>query len=122
MNVLDIPELFFAILGHLDKTSLAKCSLVCRAWREPATKLMWAQVQDLEQLMSKSIPDRTLKQFKHHHLYRLMTLPHPELVPRPEEDAETPERVSHLYTLPIASDLRVVPSLPSSTLCTILDN
>jgi hypothetical protein len=107
MTALDIPELLLAVLGHLDQSSLARCSLVCHAWNEPATELMWAQVQDLEHLVVKSIPESTLKHFKHPSFYHLLTMPYPELIPQSQDTTEEvrPGQVSPLFHCPTRSGL-----------------
>ncbi|KAF8756237.1 hypothetical protein RHS01_04819 [Rhizoctonia solani] len=83
MSVLDIPELLLATLGYLDQSSLGKCAQVCRAWREPATELLWAQVQDLECLVNKSFTKNALSCFSNPAWNRLIHKPYPELASPP---------------------------------------
>ncbi|KAG8732910.1 hypothetical protein FRC11_010167 [Ceratobasidium sp. 423] len=93
MAALDIPELLLAVLGHLNQNSLAKCARVCRAWREPATELLWAQVQDLEQLVATSFSNNVLGCFKSPSWNRLLHMPYPELasLPNSPNDEGQPE-------------------------------
>ncbi|CAE6412811.1 unnamed protein product [Rhizoctonia solani] len=83
MAALDIPELLIATLGYLDQSSLGKCAQVCRAWREPATELLWAQVQDLERLVIKSLTKNALSCFENFGWNRLLHKPYPELASPP---------------------------------------
>ncbi|CAE6525914.1 unnamed protein product [Rhizoctonia solani] len=83
MAALDIPELLLAVLGHLNQSSLVTCARVCRAWREPATELLWAQVQDLDQLVTTSFSSNVLGYFKSPSWNRLLHMPYPELASPP---------------------------------------
>lgn len=91
MPVLEIPELLLAVLSHLDAPSLVLCSVVCRAWHEPATELRWARVQDLGYLVDKSISVTTLEHFKTDSFRRLCYQPFPELVVQPVDQEVPPE-------------------------------
>ncbi|KAH7334401.1 hypothetical protein B0J17DRAFT_673200 [Rhizoctonia solani] len=96
MTALDIPELLITVLGHLDQSSLVKCARVCHAWREPATELLWAQVQDLEKLVTTSFSKNILGCFKSPSWNRLLHMPYPELASPPNspngEDQPEPPR------------------------------
>lgn len=79
MSVLEIPELLVAVLNHLNEPALKSCSLVCRMWREPATELLWAQVQDLDVLVNQSFSKETLQHFKPFPLVKLLNQSFSEL-------------------------------------------
>jgi hypothetical protein len=59
-NMLDIPELLWETLSHLDDSSLLSCCRVCKNWHEPATLLLYSQVRLLECLGESLIPQSTL--------------------------------------------------------------
>ncbi|KAF9321485.1 F-box and leucine-rich repeat protein 4 [Podila horticola] len=42
--VLDIPEIFYMIIGYLDEQALRKTALVSKAWSQHSTSLLWRQL------------------------------------------------------------------------------
>lgn len=54
--LLGIPELVLAFLKTLDRKSLLRAALTCRAWKEPALDTLWKDLPSLYPLIQVLSP------------------------------------------------------------------